>query len=96
MNGGNINAYMSGRIVSISFFCNLSGLPCNGEAAKKIISGLPEPIGYTLGFIAAQYADPAYVARFYIETNGCLYVENKSDHNASTDWVVGSITYIAK
>jgi hypothetical protein len=58
----------------------------------KLFSGLPEAITTTRGFIAAQYGN--FVADFSIDTEGSVYVTNKSDCN-NAYWVVGSLVYIA-
>ena len=57
-----------------------------------LFSGLPGAIVETKGFIAAQYSN--FVANFWIDTEGAVYVTNKSNCN-SAYWVVGSLTYIA-
>ena len=69
----------------------MSDLPYNGNTVK-LFSGLPGAIAITRGFIAAQYAN--FVANFWIDTEGAVYVTNKSDCNDAY-WVVGSLTYIA-
>ena len=89
--GGSISAVRSGNVVVLSFFCSISGLPHNGNTVK-LFSGLPEAIAITRGFIAAQYTN--FVANFWIDTEGAVYVTNKSDCNDAY-WVVGSLTYIA-
>lgn len=91
INGGSISAVRSGNVVVLSFFCSMSDLPHNGNTVK-LFSGLPEAIAITRGFIAAQYAN--FVANFWIDTEGAVYVTNKSDCNDAY-WVVGSLTYIA-
>ena len=91
INGGSISAVRSGNVVVLSFFCSISDLPYNGNTVK-LFSGLPEAIAITRGFIAAQYAN--FVANFWIDTEGAVYVTNKSDCNDAY-WVVGSLTYIA-
>ena len=89
--GGSISAVRSGNVVVLSFFCSMSGLPANGNTVK-LFSGLPEALSITKGFIAAQYAN--FVANFWIDTEGAVYVTNKSDCNDAY-WVVGSLVYIA-
>lgn len=91
INGGNVSAVRSGNVVVLSFFCAMSGLPTNGNTVK-LFSGLPGAIAITRGFIAAQYTN--FVANFWIDTEGAVYVTNKSDCNDAY-WVVGSLTYIA-
>lgn len=91
INGGSISAVRSGNVVVLSFFCSMIDLPHNGNTVK-LFSGLPEAIAITRGFIAAQYAN--FVANFWIDTEGAVYVTNKSDCNDAY-WVVGSLTYIA-
>lgn len=68
----------------------MSGLPTNGNTVK-LFSGLPKAFIATKGFIAAQYAN--FVANFWIDTEGAVYVTNKSDCNDAY-WVVGSLVYI--
>lgn len=89
--GGSISAVRSGNVVVLSFFCSMSGLPANGNTVK-LFSGLPEALSITKGFIAAQYAN--FVANFWIDTEGAVYVTNKSDCSDAY-WVVGSLVYIA-
>lgn len=89
--GGNVSAVRSGNVVVLSFFCAMSGLPTNGNTAK-LFSGLPKAFTATKGFIAAQYAN--FVANFWIDADGSVYVTNKSDCN-DPYWVVGSLVYIA-
>lgn len=89
--GGNVSAVRSGNVVVLSFFCAMSSLPPNGSTVK-LFSGLPGAIAITRGFIAAQYTN--FVANFWIDTEGAVYVTNKSDCNDAY-WVVGSLTYIA-
>lgn len=89
--GGNVSAVRSGNVVVLSFFCSISGLPSNGNTAK-LFSGLPEALVVTRGFIVAQYTN--FVANFWIDTEGAVYVTNKSDCNDAY-WVVGSLVYIA-
>lgn len=91
IDGGSISAVRSGNVVVLSFFCSIAGLPYNGGTVK-LFSGLPEAIVETKGFIAAQYKN--FVANFWIDTEGAVYVTNKSDCNDAY-WVVGSLTYIA-
>lgn len=91
INGGNVSAVRSGNVVVLSFFCSISELPSNGNTTK-LFSGLPEALVVTRGFIAAQYAN--FVANFWIDTEGAVYVTNKSDCNDAY-WVVGSLVYIA-
>lgn len=69
----------------------MPGLPTNGNTVK-LFSGLPKAFIATKGFIAAQYAN--FVANFWIDTEGAVYVTNKSDCNDAY-WVVGSLVYIA-
>ena len=89
--GGNVSAVRSGNVVVLSFFCSISNLPSNGNTAK-LFSGLPEALVVTRGFIAAQYTN--FVANFWIDTEGAVYVTNKSDCNDAY-WAVGSLVYIA-
>lgn len=91
IDNGSISAVRSGNVVVLSFFCSINGLPPNGSTVK-LFSGLPEALTITRGFIAAQYAN--FVADFWIDTEGVVYVTNKSDCNDAY-WVVGSLVYIA-
>lgn len=91
IDGGNISAVRSGNVVVLSFFCSINGLPPNGNTVK-LFSGLPEALVVTRGFIVAQYAN--FVANFWIDTEGSVYVTNKSDCNDAY-WVIGSLVYIA-
>lgn len=90
IDGGNVSAVRSGNVVVLSFFCSMSDLPTNGNITK-LFSGLPEALTTTRGFVAAQYDN--LVADFHIDTDGAVYIRNKSDCN-NAYWVVGSLIYI--